>query len=266
MNLRKISKPSKVGVPLTEKCHLKCGFCLNNEQLFREGKNLEFNKFKEIIDWLISEGIRKVDLTPIVGEPLAIPNLEYYLEYLEQKSEIEEYELFTSLAFHKLDPVFNRKKLKLVVSLYGYNEKQFLEITKVDGFHLLKSNLKKLILNKLPRKILVLQRCKVPEDFDNELRMYLKISTVFQLMENYSSSRINKFAVDGGKVLPCKFMHEPVVNDTGLSLCCMDVDNKRKVGKIGDKLDEIYGDLLNIVESENLNCNNTCGWFELLDE
>lgn len=266
MKSKKVSRPERFGVPITEKCHMRCHFCFNTDSYFENGKHLDINIFKNIIDWLIKEGVRKIDLTPMVGEPLLIPNLADYFNYLDSAEQIEEYEIFSSLAANGVDVFFGRKKLKLTVSLYGLNERQFYETTKVRAFGLMKKNMKEIILNKLDKKVNVLQRCDEVSDPDNELRMYLKINTVFLLKKNYSKSRSNEFAKGHAEVLPCKFMYEPIINESGISLCCMDSDNKRKVGAVGDSLDEIYNNLIHIVESKNLNCNKTCGWFEPIEE
>lgn len=263
---KKISRPKKIGVPLTEKCHLRCHFCFNSDQFFEKGKHLDFNEFKRIVDWLVLEGIRIVDLTPVVGEPLAIENLSDYLDYLDSNANIDEYELFTSLAAEGIERLFGRKKLKLTVSLYGLNEKQYFETTKVKAFKLVKKNLRLIVLNKFDKIVNVLQRCLDVNDADNELRIYLKITTVFFLKKNYSNSRNNEFAKNDGEILPCKFMHEPIINDKGISLCCMDSDNKRKIGSVGDSLTSIYENLIEKIEQKKLNCNKTCGWFELLDD
>ena len=259
-----IDVPEKFGIPLTEKCHLRCGFCMNNSDIFKRGKHMSLGDFKEIVNWLTDQGVKKVDLTPIVGEPLLVPHLGKILDFLEDNPRITEYDLFTSLGVTDISSLLGKKKINLFISLYGFNREQFIETTGKNCFDIFLGNMKKIILNKFPKKVIVLQRCPDISDVNQKLRIYLKMSTVFYFNHGYMPNRDNKMADKVGEALPCNFMYEPVVNQKGLSLCCKDIDDELKIGRLGESLSVIYGDVFEIIKSRELSCNKSCGWFEPL--
>ena len=258
--------PDKFGIPITEKCHLRCFFCANNSLFFKEGRHLSLLDFKKIVDWLTSQGVRKLDLTPVVGEPLLVPHLSEMLDYLEQNPLIEEYDLFTSLIAKKIHPLYLRKKMKLFISLYGFNQKQFLKTARVDAFHVFLKNMKSLLLNRLEKKVVLIQRCPMSDDIDRAVRVYIKMTDIFYFETDSAVNRDNRDAIVGQyRPEPCRFMYEPVVGINGLSLCCKDTRKNLKIADVGDDLSLVYKNLMNLIESKGLACNKTCGWFKELE-
>lgn len=60
-----VEVPKVFGVPITNKCHLRCGFCFNSDEIFKTATHMPLDEFKLIIDWAVSQHVRFIDLTQI---------------------------------------------------------------------------------------------------------------------------------------------------------------------------------------------------------
>lgn len=141
----KLDIPSVFGIPITDKCHLRCVSCFNTDERFNTSKHMDIDDFKKIVDWAVSQNVEYIDLTPTVGEALLMTNLNEYFDYLDQ-SPIKKYILITSLAHKNIDSLLNRPKLLVEVSLYGGNKEQYEEYTKRNVFELVQDNILKYLI------------------------------------------------------------------------------------------------------------------------
>jgi Radical SAM superfamily len=249
-----VAVPKVFGVPITDKCHLRCHFCFNTDERFASATHMDLDEFKRIIDWAASQHIEFIDLTPTVGEALLIPNLGEYFDYLDA-SPIKQYTLITTLAHKNIEPLRNRPKLLLEVSLYGGNQAQYKETTGKDVFKLVRSN----ILTLSTQRINVLKR--FPGDLtDSRLNVILRGMGNVKVLD-FSSNRplIIPF---NSKIKKCKFMMEPLLTPNGISLCCIDYTyDEYIIGNIGDDVNLVYADIESTIKNKQLNCSTACGWY-----
>jgi|SaaInlV_165m_DNA_1040744.scaffolds.fasta_scaffold02697_5 hypothetical protein len=242
--------PKMMCVPITDKCHLRCGFCYNSNDYFKTAKHMDIDEFKDIVDWLISEGISYIDITPAVGEALLIPNLHEFLDYLDNSS-IDKYLLITSLAVKDISVLKDRHKIDIEVSLYGENAEQYIKTTGRDVFDLVLPNIKELTKD----GITILKRFKEPIT-STDLRLITKFDNV--KLVDYSDDRGLEYASKTGEVRECVFMKEPLVTKRGISLCCKDHKIEDLViGQVGESLKDIY----NNISIDDVKCSIECDWF-----
>ena len=104
--------PKKMGIWITQKCPLRCKFCENSDDYFKEGKIMSLDIFKNKVNEIIEAGISCVDLTPIVGEVLTIPNFGDYLDILDSYKEIKSYTFITCLIGNKKKYISMRKNAR----------------------------------------------------------------------------------------------------------------------------------------------------------
>ncbi len=81
--------PEKMGIWITQKCPLRCKFCENSNDYFKEGRTMPLETFKGKVQEVVDAGISIIDLTPIIGEVLTIPNFSDYLDILDSYDEIK---------------------------------------------------------------------------------------------------------------------------------------------------------------------------------
>lgn len=245
--------PKMFGVPITERCHLRCHFCFNSDEYFKESKHMELEDFKNIVNWLIENNIKHIDITPTVGEALLIPNLGDFLDFLDE-SVIESYTLITTLT---LDPsaLMNREKLNLEISLYGSTKEEYKTVTKKDLFINVMNNIRLLLYNS--ERFSIIKRYKSDEDLKLKTLLSFENINLVELSDNRGLSR-----KEGNEIKRCKFMNEPVVTSKGLSLCCMDYkSDSLLIGKVGDNLNELYDNLFKTISNNKLECSVNCDWF-----
>ena len=242
--------PKVFCVPITDKCHLRCDFCFNSDEYFSSAKHMAIEDFKRIVDWLISQGITQIDITPAVGEALLIPNLEEFLDYLDSSS-ISKYLLITSLAVKDIDVLKGRRKLVLEVSLYGGSAQQYLHTTKRDVYNIVAANIEELV----PEGITILKRFEGLIK-DTRFRILTKLDSVKLI--DYSENRGLNSSGKGDR-RKCLFMNEPLVTKKGISLCCKDYKiSDLVIGQVGDSLDQVYSKLT----LEDAECSTRCDWFK----
>lgn len=253
----KLEVPKVFGIPITDKCHLRCISCFNTDERFNISKHMNIEDFKKIVDWAVEQKIEYLDLTPTVGEALLMTNLNEFFDYLDQ-SPIKAYMLITSLAHKNIDVLFNRSKLLVEVSLYGGNKEQYEQYVKRDIFDLVRDNILKLSKTSTQR-INVLKRFK-GKITDKKLRVIL---TAMQniVVRDYSKDRGLKIRFNG-EIKKCQFMREPLLTPNGISLCCIDYKyTDYIIGKIGDDLNEVYSDIEQTIKEKKLKCSTACDWY-----
>jgi sulfatase maturation enzyme AslB (radical SAM superfamily) len=128
---------------LNNTCALSCGFCMNKHVKENNAeypwpwdvdsthvKEATIPVFKKSVNFLISMGVKRIELGTTIGEPLQhdINDLTKMFHYLENKKEIEEYYFYTNLTSltDKHIELFNTtSKFKIRISCYGLSKKQF---------------------------------------------------------------------------------------------------------------------------------------------
>ena len=249
-----VDVPKVFGVPITDKCHLRCHFCFNNDERFSTANHMALDEFKRIIDWAVSQQIEFIDLTPTVGEALLIPNLHEYFDYLDA-SPIKLYTLITTLAHKNIEPLRNRPKLLLEVSLYGGTRSQYKDTTGKDVFELVRDNIRKLST----QRINVLKRFP-GNDIDTRLNIILKGMANVKVLD-FSANRDLSIPFNA-EVKKCHFMTEPLLTPNGISLCCIDYNySDYIIGQIGDNIVDVYDDIESTIKNRQLKCSTACGWY-----
>ena len=58
-----MNTPKKFGIWITQRCPMRCSFCPNSDEYFKNGKIMSLEVFKDKVDEIISNGITNIDLT-----------------------------------------------------------------------------------------------------------------------------------------------------------------------------------------------------------
>jgi hypothetical protein len=253
----KLDIPKVFGIPITDKCHLRCVSCFNTDERFNIAKHMDIDNFKRIVDWAVSQKIEYLDLTPTVGEALLMNNLDEFFDYIDQ-SPIKKYVLITSLAHKNIDSLLNRQKLLVEVSLYGGNKKQYEDYTKRNVFELVRENILKLSKS-TDQRVNILKRFK-GKITDSKLRVIL-LSMKNITVRDYSKERGLKIRFNG-EIKKCQFMREPLLTPNGISMCCIDYNyTDYIIGEIGDNLENVYSDIEKTIREKGLKCSTACDWY-----
>lgn len=263
-----MKKPDKFGIWITQKCPLRCGFCENGDDYFKSGKIMTKDMFEDKVKDIISAGIKVVDLTPIIGEVLTVPDIGEYLDVLDQYDEIVEYTFITCLICpsKNIDAISNRPKLSLEISLYGLTPQEYHQRTNKNVYKSFVNNFKHLI-SVYRGDVVIINRTSNPRiklmerDMSSIMRFLL---TKCQIDEQWVDDRDNYTEVMDQKNVEqfrCHFMSEPLLTDNGICFCCMDW-NKSSV--IPGKITDMYGDsgeFISKIDSVSDTCNKKCGWY-----
>jgi len=141
-----------INIQTSSSCQLKCKGCRGSfdKQFLKDAGVESFisdEKFKIIIQKCIKSGIEYVELTPAIGDPFLDKNIENKIDYLTDLPEIKLIILTTNLL--KFDEKLYNKMLKndkilLNVSIYGIDEKTYLEATGKDFYKIFLKNFRTL--------------------------------------------------------------------------------------------------------------------------
>lgn len=120
-----------VWIEITTGCNLKCVHCYD-EASAHNAKTIEFSSFCHIIDELVENDIRKLQI--IGGEPFILgAKLYQYLDYCLEK--FDYLEIFTNgtLLTDNAITYIKNNNIKIALSVYSYDDKEHDKITKVKG-------------------------------------------------------------------------------------------------------------------------------------
>ena len=81
-------------VYLTYKCNLRCPYCFANEFVNKDSSNLSFEKFIEIVNFILKEGPSRLGL--IGGEPLIHPQFSKISSFLRNNIKVRGINLYTN--------------------------------------------------------------------------------------------------------------------------------------------------------------------------
>lgn len=262
--------PTKMGIWITQKCPLRCKFCENSNDYFKQGKIMSLDIFESKVKEVIEAGISYIDLTPIVGEVLLVPNFGDYLDILDSYKEIEKYTFITCLIGSKqnIDALRGRPKLELEISLYGLSSDEYKERTNKDTFNTFIKNFKYLVQT-FDNSIVIINRTSDPNtkllkrDMPFILQFLLKKCHIDEQWVDDRSNYTEVMKEKNVEKFRCHFMTEPLLVEDGICFCCMDW-NRKNVSK--NKITELYDEKnFNEKIKENGICNKKCGWYRPLN-
>lgn len=240
--------PETFTIHCTSKCLLRCNFCwLKYYKVPNDEMPLSY--FEKCLKYLNSQNIKNLDLTPMVGEFFTLKDYREFLKLSELY--FEKISLHTSLTPKVNYNLSEFKKLKIFISFYGNNEKEFKEKTNSNLFNIFLENLKNLKTFNKPS--IILREKNISSSL---IRNLIKIKNI-EIVNTELQDRDLKFSEKKDFENGCRFLQEPVLHNKGISSCCMDFQkNKFIIGKLGDNLEKIYKNL------EIKYCNKECKWFQ----
>jgi len=125
--------PKIMVIEITKICYLNCSFC-NKYVSTNSSNKMELPLFKKIINKLDKFGVQSFELTPTIGDPLSVPNIYDFINYVHSKN--KKCFFFTSLVTKTFDKNFLNKIINyskdnfyMVISIYGLTKSHFIEET-----------------------------------------------------------------------------------------------------------------------------------------
>ena len=121
--VKKIEKPSRMIIEITDRCNLGCIHCFAN----KKDKDLDYMEWQKIIQNSVDEGENSISITG--GEPLLFPSFFEIFRVIEPKN--TKITLDTNGTLIDENNInYLKKYFKLVrVSIYGYEDNECLKIT-----------------------------------------------------------------------------------------------------------------------------------------
>jgi len=229
-------------------CNAKCIFCAYksiSKNPHHKNGIMDFKIFKKAVNDAIDMNIKKISLTPTIGDPLVDPNIFEKIEYIKKNESIYGYFYTNGLFLNKNE---NYKKIvdsginELDISTAGFDKKNWEKIFGVDAYktHLLglsnllkyakerKSNIK---ININLRTNLNPIRIFFQKDFKNYILPHLTTKVNFTYMYTYDNwgGAIQKHDLLSGMILrraytfkriPCKRLFDAsILFDGSVRLC-----------------------------------------------
>lgn len=151
-------------ISLTEKCNLRCGYCMPKGGIVLRNSSLFMNKNEVVTlaEIFVSAGIKKIRLTG--GEPLVCKDAHEIILNLS-KLPIELSITTNGVLVNEFIDTFKYAGIQLVnVSLDTMNRKKYLSITRRQEFEKVISNIQLLVQNNFYVKVNVVVMCDVNED------------------------------------------------------------------------------------------------------
>lgn len=140
--------PRGLHIEGTNICNAKCTFCAY-PQMERPKQTMPMEQFSQLIDQYVSMGGKYVSLTPIVGDPFVDPHVFERLDYLDRCPEIEGFYFYTNAILMKPDVskklIAYGAKLKVHVSMGGFDRETYKAIMGVDYFNLVRRHIEAFI-------------------------------------------------------------------------------------------------------------------------
>ena len=249
-----------VMILIVNKCNLHCRFCRGgmDEKLLKDQssvKTMSTDMFKRIIDKCTESNISKIDLTPSIGENMLDVDIFSKLDYLESHDKIESF-IFTTnfidVSAEDMRRFSKYKKMKLSISVYGFDSKSYKHSTNRDKFEKFIENLDVLydICMESPMKIQFNDRVDIRGTImEDILFLFFNKFGIKMLIEEHNSNRAGHVNIESDHVEKrsgvCPFGPGSGggIDQYGNVLFCSFSDIKKEgiVGNIFDKsLSEIY--------------------------
>lgn len=142
-----------MSIEISSVCNLKCKFCPYEKKV--TPKVVMSNEmFFDCVNQAVDLGYDRFELTPCTGDVFMDRHIFEKLDFLDHHPKVSQYSFFSNLTIPSHDQLMQLTKLKklvgLTVSIYGHDEKSFIDITKSTSkvYERLISNLKMLLAQK----------------------------------------------------------------------------------------------------------------------
>jgi sulfatase maturation enzyme AslB (radical SAM superfamily) len=142
-----------MAIEISSICNIKCRFCAYEKKI--TPKVIMSNEmFFDCVNQTVELGYDRFELTPCTGDVFMDKHLFEKLYFLDHHPKVKEYSFFSNLTVPSHDQLMQLTKLKkmvgLTISIYGHDEKSFVNITKSTPkvYDRLVSNLKIMLAQK----------------------------------------------------------------------------------------------------------------------
>jgi radical SAM protein with 4Fe4S-binding SPASM domain len=247
----------RVGIVSKSPCQLKCNFCAISEP--HERDDLTLVQFQSIICELTAHGIKKVELTPLIGD--ALLHKDFVKMAVFARDNNVQLEVHTNLLNYlrvrkQLMNYDFKNHLSIAVSIYGYSRQQYATVTNKDRFAEFETNVQMLVRDagEMLKEVTLTARVKIPSR--SILHKQLKIISSVSPTLTYETST---FSGNWGGLLTEAKYNAPYKKEgvcgalkyfTGIwpngdvSYCgCFDIHKDNTVGNIYiDGISKIYGE------------------------
>lgn len=173
------SFPLFLDIDITDKCNLRCPFCLrvSNPELI-ENKTMSFDMFQKIIDEGSINGLYGVKLN-IIGEPLLHPDVYDFVRYAKEKGLVDVYFNTNAVLLDEkiANSLIDAKLDRLSISFEGYTKDIYERYRVGSDFDLVLNNIKN--IQKLKHEYHVdypkirIQTVLLPE-LKSSIKLYIK--------------------------------------------------------------------------------------------
>jgi sulfatase maturation enzyme AslB (radical SAM superfamily) len=122
-----------MAIEISSICNLKCKFCAYEKKV--TPKVIMSNEmFFDCVNQAVDLGYDRFELTPCTGDVFMDKHLFEKLDFLDNHPKVKEYSFFSNLTVPSHDQLTKLATLKkmvgLTISIYGHDEKSFVDITK----------------------------------------------------------------------------------------------------------------------------------------
>jgi len=225
---------------LINKCQLQCKFCgkqflSKDEKKVFDNSYMSYEIFKQIIDKYIefSNSVIEINLTPVIGEAFLHDDILKILDYLEQSIKIKNYFIVTNFINIDKDILLHLSKLKkfdLLISVYGFDEKTFIDITKKKLFNKFINNMKLLAdIKNLNVELLIRSKTQKTNVFLHIIRYSRQLVNTNLAGLIPLSSNDNEIKMPKKKGICLNALYNSITPDGNISIC--DNADYRYIGK-----------------------------------
>lgn len=176
-------KINYVRIAVTDRCNLRCSYCMPENQHFLERENLlTYEEISYLLNILSREGVNKVRITG--GEPFVRKDISFLLKEIAKIDSIEKLTITTNgvLTSSYINELKDAHIKQLNLSLDTLNRDKFLLLTKRDEFEAVQTSFHSLVKNNFLVKLnmVVMDEFNTNEIYDFvELTRNLPISVRF---------------------------------------------------------------------------------------
>ncbi len=130
-----------VRLSITDRCNLRCKYCMPADAIDYFDEVLDLNELHKIIDNLCSLGIKKIKITG--GEPLVRTDIIEIIKYIKSKPEIEKLTITTNgvLLDRYIDDFIKYQVDGINISVDTINQQKYAEFTRRDQLNQVLTNI-----------------------------------------------------------------------------------------------------------------------------